>query len=202
MKAIAGSANSQRRCLSAQWDRASRCAARAVTAEVMVAPSEGWGRVRPHPSGAGTDYFFSVSRTVSTDAVTSEPLIESTIGWPTASRAFTTWATMGRSWSTPPLALAAIASARSFGYDDVPSASAHTDARAPGMPPFCWASVCSLLVAHRMNFHALAWFLLASLMPRAHDGMLYGLLPAEPAGKTANPTVSATFDLAGSVAFL
>src|SRR5665811_2312742 len=193
MKVIAGSANSQRRCLLAQWDRASRCAARVVTAEVMVAPSEG-GDACVRTLGAGTDYFFSVSRTawnaftaVSTDAVTSEPLIESTMGW---------------SWSTPPLVLAAIASARSVGYDDVPAVSAHTDVRAPGMPPFCWASVCSLLVAHWMNFHAFAWFLLASLIPRAHDGMLYGLLPAGPAGNTANPTVSATFDLAGSVAFL
>ena len=53
-----------------------------------------------------------------------------------------------------------------------------------------------------MNFQALSWFLDASLMPSAHDGTLYGLEPAGPAGNGAKPTVSETLDLAGSVAFL
>ena len=59
-----------------------------------------------------------------------------------------------------------------------------------------------MLVAHWMNFQALSWLLDAWLTARPQDGMLYGLEPAGPAGSAANPTVSATLDLAGSVAFL
>ena len=84
----------------------------------------------------------------------------------------------------------------------MPSGLAQTEVRAPGTPAFCCASVCSLLVAHSMNFQALSLFSELSLMPSAQDGMLYGFEPAGPAGNGAKPTVSETLDLAGSVAFL
>src|SRR5690606_37464705 len=98
--------------------------------------------------------------------------------------------------------LSEMALARSSGKSEMPSGSDQAEVRAPGTPDFCCSSVCSLLVAHSMNFQAFSVFSEASLMPSAHDGTLYGLEPAGPAGNGAKPTWSETLDLSGSVAFL
>src|SRR5690554_3230044 len=96
----------------------------------------------------------------------------------------------------------ATALARSSGKEEVPAGSAQTESRAPGTPA-CWISrVMSALVAHSMNFQALSWLFDASLMPRAHDGTLYGLEPAGPAGNGAKPTKSETVEFSASVRFL
>ena len=84
----------------------------------------------------------------------------------------------------------------------MPSGSAQTESRAPGTPSFWMVSVMSALVAHSMNFHAADWWEDSALTPSAQDGTLYGLDPSTPEGIGANPTVSETFDFAGSVAFL
>ena len=56
--------------------------------------------------------------------------------------------------------------------------------RGPGTPACWFASVWDWLVAHSMNFQALSWLPDASLMPSAHEGMLYGFVPAGPAWVT------------------
>ena len=67
--------------------------------------------------------------------------------------------------------LASMAATMSFGKVEVPSGLAQTELRAPARRTSAGrASV--LLVAHSMNFQALALFSELSLIPSAHDGML------------------------------